>query len=229
MGFFEKETVLELLRPAAVIATIFLIESTSVEHSTKVVIGVIAIFFLAALDFVLRKGAKFSWLRHHWYKISRFEGLWLQRVGNLRPYSIAWIDYDADGRWLYYGIGYNAAFEPTAEWHTTSWNNPAATDKFWYFSGEAELIKYDRKLHKTDRVSRGDVIPIIYLRKDSDKLNGEVIDLRVGRANEVFDISLFPAHKQSAVPAAFRGLEDFKKMTAEQLRQLFADNNVPLD
>jgi hypothetical protein len=231
VGFFEKDTMLELLRPAAVIATIFLIEKAPAEHSTKIVIGVVAIFLLALLDFLLRKGARFHRVRHYWHPISEFEGIWLQRVDNVRPYSIACIDYDGDGRWKYYGVGYDPDFKPAAKWTTSSMPHKTAGTS-WFFAGDAETLEFNPRLQNYKGSGRGYVVPIINLPAEklwdrTDQLDGQVVDLRIDQKDEVYGISLYRAKKPPSndrLPL----LEEIMKMSSDKVRQMFIELKIPL-
>lgn len=233
MGFFERETVLELLRPTAVIGTIYLIEHFGTDHTAKTIAGILAILLLAMFDYLLRKGAHFRPLRRRWYPLSRLEGVWLQRVDNARPYSIACIKYEANGRWRYYGIAYDRDFNPAARWSTTSIIHSKSTNA-WHFAGDAEMLQFNQSMKKYVGLNRGYVVPILDLPDHetwakADCLDGKVIDLKVDQKDDVFGVTLYRAN-----PDKLRGngklplRDDIQKLSAAEVEQILVDANVPM-
>lgn len=237
MAFAEKETILELLRPTMVIVALTAIETAPQallgynEHHVKIAVGVFCIVMMAGLDFALRKGTNiWKGIRHVVYPISRFEGVWFQRVGNKRPYSMAAIEYDTDGRWIYHGVGFDENFEPAAEWMTFSMKLPS-NKRNWYFAGDAETLTPNRILKNFERQSKGYVVPIIDLPDEAKwgtakEVTGKVIDLKVDRKDEVFGIRLFRADK--VFPNGLPEHEEIKKMSREEIKKLFEQTSVPI-
>jgi hypothetical protein len=242
MHFAERETVLELARPAMVIVALTLVEALpSVlhakygldEHFSKIAIGVAAIVVLVLLDWLIRRASQFGFIRRRRYPVAWLEGIWLQNVDRTdRPYSIARIAYIGNGRWKYDGVGYTAQFTPAAHWTTFSLT-PSSDGRSWYFFGEFHQLRFNKPLNHYERQKGGEVAPILNLpEKDLSKatrLDGHVADLEIGtQRSPPFTIVLYRATSESVPADLLSGPEGFKRLTADQCRKLFSDNNVPL-
>jgi hypothetical protein len=241
MHFAERETVLELARPAMVIVALTLVEAlpailkenyTWDEHYSKIGIGVAAIIVLVMLDWFLRRASQFGFIRRRRYPVARLEGVWLQNVDRTdRPYSIARIAYIGNGRWKYDGIGYKADFTPAAHWTTFSLT---ADSRAWYFFGEFHELQLNKSLNHYERRKGGEVAPILNLpeqdfSKATPRLEGHVADLEIGPERlPPFSVVLYRAASKSPPADLLSGPEGFKKLTPDQCRKLFSDNNVPL-
>lgn len=241
MHFAERETILELARPAMVIVALTLVEALppilvgygANEHYSKIGIGVAAIIALVLLDLFIRRASSFAFIRRRHYPVAWLEGVWLQKVGRPdRPYSIARLAYIGNGRWKYDGIGYTDQFVPAVHWTSFSLT-PSSDGRSWYFFGEFHELEFNKSLDHYERRKGGEVAPILNLpEKDWRKANelvGRVADLDTG-PNRLppFSIVLRRAAIISVPADLLDGPEGFKKLTTDQCRTLFSDNNFPL-
>ena len=242
MHFAERETVLELARPAMVIVALTLVEALPPvlhdryavdEHLSKIGIGVAAILLLVMLDLFIRRASSFAFIRRRRYPVAWLEGVWLQKVDRRdRPYSIGRLAYIGNGRWKYDGIGYTDQFVPAVHWTAFSLS-PSSDGRSWYFFGEFNELAFNKLLNHYERGKGGGVAPILDLpEKDwrkATELSGHVADLETGpHRSPPFPIVLHRATSISVPSELLDGPEGFKKLTADQCRKLFGDNNVQL-
>jgi hypothetical protein len=95
-------------------------EPEYIKMAFRVLVIVIFVVLLGLLEVVLqRNAAKTERDRSH---LKVFERAWAQKSSiEERPYSLSIINFSVtNGRWEYFGIGFDKNYKPAAEWQTFS-------------------------------------------------------------------------------------------------------------
>jgi len=197
----------------------------------RVVVIILVVALLGLLEMILqRNAAKMERNRSH---LKIFEGAWAQRSSiEERPYSLSFINFSVtNGRWEYFGVGFDKDCRPAAEWQTFSLFYDDLRHE-WIFGGPAWLRSYDKKMGDFPRTGgQGSVTPILRLppkskSTDIKKLAGVVADFDVGSTRGPFRITLF------AVPGkhkgAFSDLDALLELQPSKVREILSDSGVQI-
>ncbi|WP_407159198.1 hypothetical protein [Bradyrhizobium sp. STM 3557] len=204
-------------------------EPEYIKIAFRIFVIVFVVVLLGLLEMVLqRKAAKMGRNRSH---LKMFEGAWAQRSSiEERPYSLSFISFSVtNGRWEYFGIGFDKDCKPAAEWQTHSLFYDDLRHE-WIFGGSAWLRTYDTKMGDFPRTGgQGSVTPILRLpiktkSTDVKKLAGVVADFDVGSTRGPFRITLFSVPEKHR--GAFSDLDTLLELAPAKVKEILSDSGV---
>ena len=193
----------------------------------RVVIIVIFALFLVLLEVILRRNeAKIS---RNLSGLKKFECAWAQNCSlEERPYSLSVIEFsEDDGRWNYFGVGFNEKFEPAAEWQTQSLFYEESRRE-WFFGGPARRLEYDALAKQYfPKGGQGSVTAVLLLGSSTEvEVRGVVADFDVGDSHGPFRINLRPAPEK--YKDVFRSAAALVALKPQKVKEILIDSGVTI-
>jgi len=163
-------------------------------------------------------------IRRRIFPFARCEGLWRQKVGNERPFSIGLISYDGDRRqWDYVGFGFDENFAWKSEWRSRAIYYDEER-RAWHFSGAGFLLTTRRDLPLPAQTF--DIAAVMTIPKADhvNDMHAVVVDfnfLQAGRSqHRSQEDQVFPVHltrvENNKLP-----IDKFTTMTPQELKEFF--------